>query len=817
MTTVLAWAPEESVQPQMSPWSFLVVYVNAERVTEMVSEDAEIGDFWSMDMIRDGSELEPPKAEEGVSAEEAAAAAAMWQLPRNSRFLIDIAPLMEHLINPGSASWSGKLPVKDAAPEPPKDSADDDFVADEDAPAPPQPPCIFCYGQFDRPLVPAPTKPPEPELMARDIIPLRPDPAKKPPPLAAKLFRDEVKATVKDLAAEISQLFGDNLSANGEGPDARRKKFLYHLNSSGKYGAFREKLKHAVGRLVKERFAEQSELDDGTLRDKFISDLYIHLMEETLVVINAMSMEAKGVPLPSENAPAEKSKTDLLLRSAAGDTSAMLQRLLALAAEAEANGNNRIAEERYESCVAASEEAAAKNFSRKVEGGGAAPWMGYAYFCCRLENFAKATSCCEEAVAVNDPPSPDALLLLAALRLAKGNSEEALALLRTLAEAADSSSTTIYALMSMCHTMRPKETKKAKKALLQATANGATDTEVFADLAVFLSRVHLTELSTIALRLAMGASISSTISSQGASSKESSEDVEADDFIWGAEDVPRKLRLKMSWLNAANTYFNGSMVEAQRLAVRSIQQGEACGEGWLIKGHCLWAQGDVDGAIQAYQAALPRLEMSAAEDAPQEIGLYALYILLAQAYIKKGGDACLKAAKEVSLRASKSVPSASTWLYAGIAALRLGELDEAEEALSEANILDNMNPEVWGQLTLLCLRTVPERRAEADQSFAQAVKLNLENADTLAAIGVAYKKSGRLQPAESALRRALAVRENPGLQITLGEVLASQNRHEDALEVYELVLGSSEANESDKRLAAKGAKASRASLGGMKK
>ena len=48
-------------------------------------------------------------------------------------------------------------------------------------------------------------------------------------------------------------------------------------------------------------------------------------------------------------------------------------------------------------------------------------------------------------------------------------------------------------------------------------------------------------------------------------------------------------------------------------------------------------------------------------------------------------------------------------------------------------------------------------------------------------------------------------------------VLASQNRHEDALKVYELVLGSSEANESDKRLAAKGAKASRASLGGMKK
>uniref|UniRef100_A0A8C4SF97 Cilia and flagella associated protein 70 n=1 Tax=Erpetoichthys calabaricus TaxID=27687 RepID=A0A8C4SF97_ERPCA len=34
----------------------------------------------------------------------------------------------------------------------------------------------------------------------------------------------------------------------------------------------------------------------------------------------------------------------------------------------------------------------------------------------------------------------------------------------------------------------------------------------------------------------------------------------------------------------------------------------------------------------------------------------------------------------------------------------LGELEEAEDALSEANIMNNRNPEVWGYLTLICLQ-----------------------------------------------------------------------------------------------------------------
>ena len=39
----------------------------------------------------------------------------------------------------------------------------------------------------------------------------------------------------------------------------------------------------------------------------------------------------------------------------------------------------------------------------------------------------------------------------------------------------------------------------------------------------------------------------------------------------------------------------------------------------------------------------------------------------------------------------------------------------------EANILNNSDPEVWGYLSLVCLRTA--RKVEAEQSYKHAVKV----------------------------------------------------------------------------------------------
>jgi len=53
----------------------------------------------------------------------------------------------------------------------------------------------------------------------------------------------------------------------------------------------------------------------------------------------------------------------------------------------------------------------------------------------------------------------------------------------------------------------------------------------------------------------------------------------------------------------------------------------------------------------------------------------------------------------------------------------LNELAEAEDALSEANILNNEDCEVWGYLSMVCLRT--GRQLEAEQAYKYALKVSI--------------------------------------------------------------------------------------------
>ena len=42
----------------------------------------------------------------------------------------------------------------------------------------------------------------------------------------------------------------------------RRQSLIYHLNSSGKYFAFKEQLKHSVAKIVREKYLKTVKFDD---------------------------------------------------------------------------------------------------------------------------------------------------------------------------------------------------------------------------------------------------------------------------------------------------------------------------------------------------------------------------------------------------------------------------------------------------------------------------------------------------------------------------------------------------------------------------
>ena len=56
----------------------------------------------------------------------------------------------------------------------------------------------------------------------------------------------------------------------------------------------------------------------------------------------------------------------------------------------------------------------------------------------------------------------------------------------------------------------------------------------------------------------------------------------------------------------------------------------------------------------------------------------------------------------------------------------MGEYHEAEDALNEANILNNLDPVVWAYLVLLCQCT--HRPTEAEQALKYAIKVTEKHA-----------------------------------------------------------------------------------------
>lgn len=223
----------------------------------------------------------------------------------------------------------------------------------------------------------------------------------------------------------------------------------------------------------------------------------------------------------------------------------------------------------------------------------------------------------------------------------------------------------------------------------------------------------------------------------------------------------------------------GKAAEAEAAFERALSISRKSVSGWTMLGQA---------RVLGEKPAEARTAFSTALDlSGQPMPLTAL-LYLGKLSLETGSNA---KAKELFLLACRSNPSCTAWLGVGTACLRLGQKAEAEEALAEANVLNNRDEAVWGELALLC--TGQGRFDEGEQAIKQALKLGLSDAGLLCTLGETLTAAGKWSLAESCLRRSIGCRQTAQACRLLGDVLHEQQQLEGAVEAYQRALASEDA------------------------
>mmetsp|Transcript_23159 Transcript_23159/g.44239 ORF Transcript_23159/g.44239 Transcript_23159/m.44239 type:complete len:136 (-) Transcript_23159:258-665(-) len=116
-------------------------------------------------------------------------------------------------------------------------------------------------------------------------------------------------------------------------------------------------------------------------------------------------------------------------------------------------------------------------------------------------------------------------------------------------------------------------------------------------------------------------------------------------------------------------------------------------------------------------------------------------------------------------------------------------MSQAEDAFTEANRHDYLNPTVWGWLALTSLEQ--EREDVAVQALDQAYQHNLTDPELLSKIGCKYIAMGIFKNAEDPLRKALQFDGGVAVRSCLAEALVKQHNLDAAKNVLQSGLDAS--------------------------
>uniref|UniRef100_A0A5F8GC58 Cilia and flagella associated protein 70 n=1 Tax=Monodelphis domestica TaxID=13616 RepID=A0A5F8GC58_MONDO len=603
--------------------------------------------------------------------------------------------------------------------------------------------------ELEKALVPK-RLPEELGARVRDMIPPRPSPVRRTG--GAQKALDDYHTQIQNISVaileEYHKMFGKDLTPgkdlDNQTLEDHKCQLNYELNCSGKYFAFKEQLKHAVVKIVREKFLKTTAFENQEELQAFISELYIYLVDQMNVTLNQS--------MPDEN---------LSTALTAATTS---EQLRLFAYEAQVNEDFALATVYYEERLVRD--------NQNIE-----HWLDYGSFCLLLDDITKAQECFRKALASTvitglmlmmfhyeqaeiffedatclEPNNVVAWTLLGLfyeiqnndIRMEMAFHEAAKQLNAKLIKEKTTSETvdiggkldSSITTLGIVRSSSPSKRDIPGELMSQLLWCPLSRSLCFILTLVFLASPLLLFLSL--LIWFFSASSKSQVSSaalspstfQGVSHPPISIFMETTRFLMKVKAIQYVHRVLAHellypqggpsceyYLVLAETHLlKKDFPKAEEYLQAAVQMDYMNPNVWGLKGHLYFLNGNHAEAKECYERTVSFV-VDAAE-------MHFIYLRLGSIYLEDGEVRNL--AKNTYLMACKKSPSCLTWLGVGIACYRLEELTEAEDALSEANAMNNYNAEVWAYLTLVCLKV--SFQLSTRQSF---FPLKLGNEDLL--------------------------------------------------------------------------------------
>jgi len=500
---------------------------------------------------------------------------------------------------------------------------------------------------------------------------------------AVEDFENQIANMSNLLLEEFRTMFGGNLTQNADDAEDRRRAFLYELNTSGKYFALKEQMKYFVVKIVREKYMYTKDFENHDALQEFISVLYRGLLDHMNVGLNKfLSTE--------ETADTPKPVTDNAT-------------LYQFAKEAEVMFRYDVAATYYQERIARSKS-------------DCQCWLDYGVFCLLIQDIQKAEECFKEVVSLNQTHLIG--ILMNGISCLLHEEYDVAGEFFEVATYTHPNELLAWTLHGLYYSgientiLSERSFSEAKKLLNQLNIKSkSSDAELVSEMEnLQLENKPLTEdvkyksiflittkflLERRALQMAERALSHELVSKQ---------------------QGPKVLYLQLlAQLQIEKKLYSEALQNLEE-ALTLKHDSPDC---WSLKGHIYYILQEYSQAKDCYERCL-----AYAVDAEN---IDAVYLRLASIYydVQKEYDH----SKRTYLKLCTRSPSCITWLGVGKSCYRLHQLVEAEQALNEANILENKNPHVWAYLALLCLKK--ERHLEAEQCYKYAYKLGVSTDEIL--------------------------------------------------------------------------------------